>query len=57
MKRARPSRQKNQTRPTAARGSSETAYDKFKKAGLIGMIRGTKRDLSTNPSHFDGFGS
>jgi predicted DNA-binding protein len=33
-----------------------TAYDRAKKAGLIGAVRGASRDLSTNPAHFDGFG-
>jgi len=33
-----------------------TAYERFKKAGLIGAVRGASRDLSTNPRHFDGFG-
>ena len=26
------------------------------KAGLIGAVKGTIRDLSTNPKYFDGFG-
>jgi predicted DNA-binding protein len=33
-----------------------TAYDKVKKAGLIGLVRGSNRDLSTNRLHFEGFG-
>jgi predicted DNA-binding protein len=33
-----------------------TAYEHAKKAGLIGAIKGTARDLSTNPKYFDGFG-
>jgi predicted transcriptional regulator len=33
-----------------------TAYERFKKAGLIGVVRGASKDLSTNPRHFDGFG-
>jgi hypothetical protein len=28
-----------------------------RKAGLIGAVRGTAPDLSTNPRHFDEFGS
>ena len=34
-----------------------TAYDRAKKAGLIGAVRGASRDLSTNPRHFKGFGA
>ena len=34
---------------------SLTAFERAKKAGLIGAVKGT-RDLSTNPKHFDGFG-
>ena len=33
-----------------------TAYEHAKKAGLIGAVKGTVRDLSTNPKYFDGFG-
>jgi predicted DNA-binding protein len=33
-----------------------SAYDLAKKAGLIGVVRGTPPDLSTNRRHFDGFG-
>jgi predicted transcriptional regulator len=33
-----------------------TAYERFKKAGLIGVVRGAGKDLSTNPKHLDGFG-
>ena len=33
-----------------------TAYEHVKETGLIGAVRGTDRDLSTNPKHFDGFG-
>jgi predicted DNA-binding protein len=33
-----------------------TAYERFKKAGLIGVVRRASKDLSTNPKHFDGFG-
>jgi predicted DNA-binding protein len=36
--------------------ASLTAYDHARKAGLIGAARGTIRDLSTNPKHFEGFG-
>jgi len=32
------------------------AFEHAKKAGLIGAVRGARRDLSTNPGHFDGFG-
>jgi predicted DNA-binding protein len=34
-----------------------SAYEHAKKAGLIGAARGASQDLSTNPKHFDGFGS
>jgi metal-responsive CopG/Arc/MetJ family transcriptional regulator len=40
----------------AERDARETAYTRFEKAGLIGLIRGADPDLSTNPKHFDGFG-
>ncbi len=33
-----------------------TAYEYAKKAGLVGAVKGTARDLSTNPKYFDGFG-
>jgi predicted DNA-binding protein len=41
----------------AAEENSLTAYDRAKKAGLIGTVKGTTRDLSTNPKYFDGFGN
>jgi predicted transcriptional regulator len=41
----------------AAEEVSLTAYDHAKKAGLIGMVKGAVRDLSTNPKYFEGFGS
>ena len=40
----------------AAEEDSLTAYEHAKKAGLIGAVKGTTRDLSTNPKYFDGFG-
>jgi predicted DNA-binding protein len=40
----------------AAEEGSLTAYEHAKKAGLIGAVKGTIRDLSTNPKYFDGFG-
>ena len=40
----------------AAEEGSLTAYELAKKAGLIGAVKGTARDLSTNPQYFDGFG-
>jgi Arc/MetJ-type ribon-helix-helix transcriptional regulator len=40
----------------AAEAASLTAYEHAKKAGLIGAVKGTIRDLSTNPKYFDGFG-
>ena len=36
--------------------SVETAYDLALKTGLIGVLKGGSRDLSTNRRHFDGFG-
>ena len=33
-----------------------TAYDGFKKAGLIGVSKSGRRDLSTNKKHLEGFG-
>ena len=33
-----------------------TAYDLFKKAGLIGCARGMPSDLATNPKYMEGFG-
>ena len=41
--------------PTAEE-SSLTAYYHAKKAGLVGMVKGAGRDLSTNPKNFEGFG-
>ncbi len=32
------------------------AYERAKKAGLIGVVHGACRDLRTNPKHLDGFG-
>ena len=40
----------------AAEEDPGAAYDQAKKAGLTGAVRGTARDLSTNPKYFDGFG-
>jgi predicted DNA-binding protein len=40
-----------------AEETSLTAYDHAKKAGLIGMVKGTVRDLSTNRKYFEGFGN
>ena len=33
-----------------------SAWQKMKKAGLIGLVHGAPPDLSTNPAHFDAFG-
>jgi predicted DNA-binding protein len=41
----------------AAEGDALTAFEHAKEAGLIGAVKGTIRDLSTNPKHFDGFGA
>ena len=43
-------------RQFAAEDEKITAYERVKKAKLIGAVRGAVRDLSTNPQHFDGFG-
>lgn len=40
----------------AAENNAGTAYERAKRASLIGVVRGASRDLSTNPKHFDGFG-
>jgi len=33
-----------------------TAYEKAKRAGLIGIVRRAPKDLSTNPIYMEGFG-
>jgi metal-responsive CopG/Arc/MetJ family transcriptional regulator len=33
-----------------------SAYEIAKEAGLIACVKGTPRDLSTNPKYFEGFG-
>jgi len=43
-------------RQLAVEDQALTAYEHAKKAGLIGVVRGASRDLSTNPKHFKGFG-
>jgi len=43
-------------RQFAAEDEELTAYERASKAGLIGVVRGAGRDLSTNPKYFDGFG-
>ena len=40
----------------SAGGAAPAAYELSWKSGLIGIVRGASRDLSTNPGHFDGFG-
>ncbi len=44
-------------RQFAAADEGITTYERAKRAGLIGAVRGASRDLSRNPKHFDGFGS
>ena len=44
-------------RQLTAEEDALTAYEHAKKAGLIGTVRGARRDLSTNPRHFDKFGA
>lgn len=41
---------------TAEPERGETAYDRFKKAGLIGISSSGITDLSTNKKHMEGFG-
>jgi predicted DNA-binding protein len=43
-------------RHLAAGDGDITAYERAKKAGLVGAVKGASRDLSTNPAHFRGFG-
>ena len=43
-------------RQLATEAEELTAYERAKKARLIGAVRGASRDLSTNKGHFDGFG-
>jgi predicted DNA-binding protein len=43
-------------RELAADEGAPTAYDRAKKAGIVGIVRGTPPDLSTNPKYFEGFG-
>lgn len=40
----------------AAEEASLTTYEHAKKAGLIGLVKGKIRDLSTTSKYFDGFG-
>lgn len=40
----------------ASRTPVRSAYDIAKEAGLIGCVKDTPRDLSTNRKYFDGFG-
>jgi predicted DNA-binding protein len=43
-------------RQLATEEDLSTAYQRAKKAHLIGAVQGAPRDLSTNLAHFDGFG-
>ncbi len=43
-------------RQLAAEDNALTAYEHAEKAGLIGAVKGTSRDLSINPRHFEGLG-
>lgn len=40
----------------ASPATEESAYDAFKRAGLIGCIKDGPSDLSTNPKYMEGFG-
>ena len=44
-------------RSLAPAEESPSAYDVFKRAGLIGALKNAPRDLSVNRKHFDGFGA
>lgn len=44
---------------TETRETEATAFDIFKRAGLIGCLKGeagAPTDLATNPAHMEGFG-
>jgi len=43
-------------RQLAAEDEVLTAYELAKDAGIIGIVAGITRDLSTNRKYFDGFG-
>ena len=43
-------------RQLAAEDEALSAYEHAKRAGLIGVVKGASRDLSTSPEHFRGFG-
>jgi predicted DNA-binding protein len=43
-------------RRLAAEEHSLSAFDHAKNAGLIGAVKRSPRDLSTNPKYFEGFG-
>ena len=40
----------------AAESPGPSAYDLFKKAGLIGVAKNLPSDLATNPKYMEGFG-
>ena len=42
--------------PASAK-SVANCYDLAQKAGMIGALKNAPADLSTNPEHFQGFGS
>jgi hypothetical protein len=42
--------------PPCEHTQEESAYDAFKRAGLIGCIKDGPSDLSTNPKYMEGFG-
>ena len=44
-------------RQLAAEDDALTAHQRAKKAGIVGLVKGAPPDLSTNPEHFNGFGS
>lgn len=51
------SEQIEQVRATSSEPREEdSAYDAFKRAGLIGCIKDGPSDLSTNPKYMEGFG-
>ena len=39
-----------------AGAADESAYEAFKRAGIIGCVKGGPSDLSTNPKYLEGLG-
>ncbi len=47
---------KQKTERAESANAGESAYDAFKKLGVIGCMRAGANDLATNPKHMEGFG-